>query len=61
MGAAEMTAMLTVAKHQGSYLRVVDTSLLERTIVGVLGAHVAVLAPVAWEGAIHTGKAAETD
>ena len=42
-----------------SYLRDVDTSLLERAVIGVLGAHMAVLAPVAGEGAIDTGKAAK--
>lgn len=44
-----------------SYLRDVDTSLLERAVIGVLGAHVAVLAPVAGEGAIYTGKAAKAE
>lgn len=41
-----------------SYLRDVDATLLERAVVGVLGAYVAVLAPVAWERAVHTGEAA---
>lgn len=41
-----------------SYLGDVDASLLERAVVGVLGAHVAILAPVTREGAVHTGEAA---
>lgn len=44
-----------------SYLRVVDTALLKRAVVGILGAHVAVLAPVAWEGAIYTRKTAKME
>lgn len=44
-----------------SYLGDVDASLLERAVVGVLRAHVAVLAPVAWERAVYTGEAAETE
>lgn len=44
-----------------SYLRDVDTSFLERAVVGILGAHVTVLAPVARERAIYTGKAARIE
>lgn len=44
-----------------SYLRDVDATLLERAVVGVLGAYVAVLAPVTRERAVHTGEAAETE
>lgn len=44
-----------------SYLGVVDTALLERAVVGILGTHVAILAPVAWEGAIHARKAAKME
>lgn len=55
-----MTAIWTNPQRD-SYLRDVDASLLERAVIGVLGAHVAVLAPVAWERAVYTGKAAETE
>lgn len=41
-----------------SYLRELDTSFQERAVSSVVGADVAVLAPVAGEGAIHTGQAA---
>lgn len=41
-----------------SYLRELDTSLQERAVSSVVGADVAVLAPVAREGAVHTGQAA---
>lgn len=44
-----------------SYLRDVDASFLERAVVGILGAHVTVLAPVARERAIYAGEAAETE
>lgn len=37
-------------------LRHVDAALLEWAVVGIVGAHVAVFAPVAWKGAIHTGE-----
>lgn len=52
---------LTLGIQRDSYLGDVDTSLLEGAVIGVLGAHVAVLAPVAREGAVHTGEAAETE
>lgn len=41
-----------------SYLGEFDTSLQERAVGSVVGADVAVLAPVAGEGAVHTGQAA---
>jgi len=50
-----------VDETAGSYLRDVDASLLERAVIGVLSAHVAILAPVAWERAVHTGEAARTE
>lgn len=34
----------------------VDAALLEGAVVGIVGAHVAVFAPVAWKGSIHTGE-----
>lgn len=44
-----------------SYLGDVDASLLERAVIGVLCAYMAVLAPVAWERAVYTGKAAKRE
>ncbi len=38
-------------------LRHVDAALLEGAIVGILGTHVSIFAPVAWKGAVHTGEA----
>lgn len=35
-------------------LRHIDAALLERTVVGIMGAHVSIFAPVAGKGAIHT-------
>ena len=40
------------------YLGKLDASLQEGAVSGVVGADVAVLAPVAGEGAVHTGQAA---
>lgn len=37
-----------------TYLRGINAALLERTAGGVVGAQVAVLAPVAAEGTVHT-------
>lgn len=34
----------------------VDTALLEGAVVGIVGTHVSVFAPVAWKGAVHTGE-----
>lgn len=48
-------------EHSESYLWIVDTSLLERAVVGILSAHVAVLAPVTREGAIYTGQTAKIE
>lgn len=52
------TGMMSDTLQPDSYLGDVDASLLERAVVGVLGAHVAILAPVTREGAVHTGEAA---
>lgn len=41
-----------------SYLRELDTALQEGAVSSVVGADVAVLAPVAGEGAVHAGQAA---
>lgn len=60
MTVVKMKAIWTKLQRD-SYLRDVDTSLLERAVIGVLGAHVAVLAPVAWERAVYTGEAAKTE
>lgn len=40
------------------YLRELDASLQEGAVGSIMGADVAVLAPVAGEGAIHAGQAA---
>ncbi len=53
--------MICMNPQRESYLRDVDAALLERAVIGVLGAHVAVLAPVAWERAVYTGEAAKTE
>lgn len=37
-------------------LRHVDAALLEGAIIGIVGTHVSIFAPVAWKGAIHTGE-----
>lgn len=47
--------------QQRPYLRDVDASLLEGAVVGVLGAYVAVLAPVTRERAVYAGKAAKAE
>lgn len=58
--ALKMTAGHDVPQRK-SYLWDVDASLLERAVIGVLCAYVAVLAPVARERAIYTGKAAKRE
>lgn len=44
-------------ERRGSYLRRVDSALLEGTVAGVLRAHVAVFAPVAGEVPRHARQA----
>lgn len=37
-------------------LRHVDAALLEGAVIGIVGTHMSIFAPVAWKRAIHTGE-----